>query len=370
MRETIISADDHIDLCYVPSDLWQKSVPARLRDQAPKVVALPTGAVWMREGTAWGVWGSKRADGRKVPYDEAGLPEEPEPGIWRATNAKYRLQDMDRDGVTAQVIYNFLDWSFTDPELKTACLEAFNSWLAEEFCAAAPDRLIGLATLPGHDPQTAVRELHRIARLGLKGAIFDVFGAAIPIFDRAWDPLWAAAAEAVIPISVHIGAGLHLFNRIPRTETWRVPARAAVSCMQLDEVVSAMILSGALERHPGLKFVLGESGIGWIPFVLERLDYETENHDRADGSRSSKTAPRELFNRQVYATFSDETFGVRFISEIGEDNVMWASDYPHGDGTFPHSAAVIERMLRGIAPEIKRKVLHTNVAKLYRLELK
>ena len=363
----LISADDHMDLCYVPPDLWQSRVAARWSDRAPRVETLPDGkTMWMREGSAWGIYGSKRADGRKVTFDDVGLPEEPEPGVFRPSSTKHRLEDMDRDGVHAQVMYNFLDWSFEDPLLKSACVQAFNTWMAE-FCSADRNRLIGLAVLPSHDAQAAIREFERVTRLGLRGAVFDVFNADVPIHDRAWDPLWGFAQESGTAVSVHIGPQRNQSaNSLGRT--WKLPAFAATACIYLAPVLGDVIFSGVLERHPRLKFVLGESSIGWIPFVLERLDFEHRNygHHIAD---LPKTSPSEQFRRNVFGTFQEEKLGVEQIPLIGEDNVMWASDYPHGDGTFPHSRSAVERIFAGTYPGPKEKVAFENARKLYGIEL-
>lgn len=361
----IISADDHIDLCYVPRTLWQSRLPARLRERAPKVIASEDRQVWVREDKVWGIWGSKRTDGRKVVFDDAGVPEEAEPGVWRATTPKYRLHDMTRDGVHAQVIYNFLDWSFEDQELKTACIEAFNSWLSEEFCSAAPARLYGLATLPTQDPDAALKELGRIAKLGLRGAVFDVFSTPNPIFDPVWDPLWATAAEAGIPMSVHIGGGIHTLHKIPRDVKWRHATFASAGPIQLDEILAIVLMCGMLERHPKLRIVFGEAGIGWIPYMVERLQYERENYRSITSELVPKIDPKELFQRQVFATFGNEKIGTKLIPDIGEDNVMWAADYPHGDGSFPHSMALIEDLFKASSPEIRRKALGANAKALY-----
>ncbi len=367
MNEQIISADDHIDLCYLPRNLWQSRLPARLRDRAPRVEHLPAGPAWVREGAAWGIWGEKKVDFRINVFDRLGLPEEVEPGKWRASDPEYRLIDMDGDGVHAQVLYNFLDWTFTDHELKAACIRAYNSWLAEEICAAAPNRLIGLATLPCHDGKAATAELQRAAKIGLRGVIFDVFGASRPIFDPEWEVLWAAAAEAGIPVSVHTGASTFSIHKVPYGTSWKSPAAAAILGMQLEEVLVSMIFSGILERHPKLKFVLGEAGIGWIAFVLERMEYEVKQVRAVAGGVPIKRSPREIFHAQVFSTFQDETLGVRLIPDIGVDNVMWASDYPHGDGTFPRSQQAIARMFGTADRETRRKVLGGNAKALYHI---
>ncbi len=369
MNERVISADDHIDLTYVPQDLWQKRLPAKYRDAGPKVIDNPHGGkMWVREDKSWGHWGSKRPENKIIVFDKAGLPEEPEPGVWRATSAKYRLQDMDAEGVYAQVLYNFLDWSFTDQELKSAVCTAFNSWQAEELCADAKGRLIGLATLPAHDAEAAVRELKRGQSIGLKGAYFDVWGAVKPIFDPMWEPLWNASEETGMSINVHVGAGSHSLLKIPNDQPWKLPSLAAVLGMQLEEVLTTMILSGVLDRHPKMKFVLGESGIGWIPYVLERLDYEISQYGMVRASSVTlKATPREIFHRQCYATFADETLGVKLIPETSADNFMWAADYPHGDGSFPHSRQVRERMFGNADPAVRRKVLWDNAAAIYKI---
>ena len=263
-------------------------------------------------------------------------------------------------------MYNFLDWSFEDPLLKSACVQAFNTWMAE-FCSADRNRLIGLAVLPSHDAQAAIREFERVTRLGLRGAVFDVFNADVPIHDRAWDPLWGFAQESGTAVSVHIGPQRNQSaNSLGRT--WKLPAFAATACIYLVPVLGDVIFSGVLERHPRLKFVLGESSIGWIPFVLERLDFEHRNygHHIAD---LPKTSPSEQFRRNVFGTFQEEKLGVEQIPLIGEDNVMWASDYPHGDGTFPHSRSAVERIFAGTYPGLKEKVAFENARKLYGIEL-
>jgi len=370
----LISCDDHMDLCYVPADLWLSRVASKWRSAAPRVVTLETGkTMWVREENNWGIYGSKKADGRKVPFDMVGLSEEVEPGVFRPSSAEHRLEDMDRDGVYAHVIYNFLDWSFEDPLLKSACVQAFNSWMAE-FCSADPNRLVGLAVLPSHDADAAAHELERVTRLGLRGAIFDVFDASMPISDPAWDAVWSAAAESGMAISVHIGFGAHQPMRPGSKDTgsglgktWRLPVAAATGCLSLARVLAEVIFSGVLARHPKLNFVLGESSIGWIPFVLERLDFEYENYREHLGDLP-KLKPSEQFRRNVSCTFQDEKLGTEMIPLIGEDNVMWASDYPHGDGTFPNTREAVARIFANSTPTVQRKVTRDNAAKLYRID--
>ena len=356
-----ISSDDHMDLCYVPQTLWQERVPARFKEAAPQVVQTETGPVWFREGNPWGIYGTKRADGRKVVFDEVGLPEEPEPDVWRPSTARYRLDDMDRDRVYAQVIYNFLDWSFEDGALQAACMHAMNDWLAE-FASVAPDRLVTLANLPSIDPELTLAEVEHVNEIGLRGAIFDAHNAATPFHEPAWDPVWAAAAEAGLVVSVHIGQS----GPIVRRKDWQFPMRTALVQLQMTEILAQAIFSGMLERNPNFKLVLGESGIGWIPYVLERLAFERKNYGAMIDIPLS-TDPRELFRRQVYATFQEEAIGVKLIPEIGADNVMWASDYPHADGTFPHTEEAVRHIFAGASDDVVRKATWDTAKAVYRI---
>lgn len=360
----LYSSDDHMDLAYVPPTLWQDRVAARWRAAAPRVERTATGkTVWVREGRVWGVQGSKRADGRKVVFDAVGLPEEPEPGVFRPASARYRLADMDRDRIYAQVIYNFLDWTFEDPLLKHACLCAFNDWIAE-FCAADRNRLIGLAVLPTHDPQAAIRELERGTRLGLRGAMFEFTGAASPVHDPIWDPLWSAAEESGTTISFHIMTGKPLSAVELTSSRWMLPARAAISCMMLNQVLVDLLFSGVTVRHPRLKLVLAESSLGWIPFVLERLEFEQHNY-RHLGDALPREPAGELFRRNFHCTFQEEHLGVELIPRIGADNVMWAADYPHGDGSFPRSHEAVDGIFAHADPSIRRKATRDTMKRLY-----
>jgi predicted TIM-barrel fold metal-dependent hydrolase len=362
--EGLFSSDDHMDLCYVPPTLWQEGVAAKWKGEAPRVEKNDEGkTVWVREGRPWGTYGSKKADGRKVVFDDLGLAEEPEPGVFRPASAKYRLEDMDRDRVYAQVLYNFLDWGFENPKLKEACVQVFNDWIAD-FCSANRDRLIGLAVLPTHEPQAAIRELERAAKLGLRGAMFEFVGATVPVYDRAWDPLWAAAEESGTAISFHIMTQGRA--NIPRSERWALPARAAISCMMLNDILAQLLFSGVTVRHPRLKLVLAESSLGWIPFVLERLEFEQHNY-RHLGDALPKEPAGQLFRRNFYCTFQEEKLGVQLIPHIGADNVMWASDYPHADGSFPRSVAAVDGIFAGVDPAIKRKATRDTMKALYRI---
>jgi predicted TIM-barrel fold metal-dependent hydrolase len=282
---------------------------------------------------------------------------------YRAGTAKLRLEDMDRDGLAASVIYGPLSLGFpiADPALQDACFAAWNDWAVEEFNAVDPGRLCVLAFLPGHSPEAAAAELERCAALGHRGAIIGAFD--VDLGDPAWDRLWAVAEQTGLPISFHIkgGTSSKLSYQVGK---WQSAAYASVLPLQLDEPLAIMIFGGALERHPGLKLVLAESGVGWLPWFLARLDGEW----RALGDKLDyvpAVAPSELFRRQVIATFEEEPLAVELIPLLGADSCMWASDYPHTDSTFPNSRHAIDETLGALPPEDLRKITATNCARLY-----
>ena len=205
-------------------------------------------------------------------------------------------------------------------------------------------------------------ELQRCARLGHRGAILNPFEADIE--DPRWDRLWSAAAEADLPLSFHVGGGT---RTRPERDSGTIAAFAATVPMQLDEPLAMMVFSGALERVPGFKLVLAESGVGWLPYFLARLDATFEKHSRPHPSYSIKTPPSELFRRQVYATFEEEPLGPELLPLLPARNFMWASDYPHPDSTWPDSRKAIDHALGSLPAETVQLVTGETCKNLYKL---
>lgn len=354
----LYSCDDHLDLWVLPHDLWQRHLPAALRERGPRVVEQGGADFWVADGGMLGPSGLKLL-GDYSAIGRAGIEDDG----FRASDPALRLEDMDRDGIHASVIYgpSLFGLPIVDAALKAACFVAYNDW-AREFNAHDPERLAVLPVLPTHTAAAAVAELERVARLGHRGAILNIF--EMRVADPAWEPLWAAAAALAVPISFHIGGGTSMLKVAYRS--WEMAAFATVAPMQLDESLAAMIFSGALERHPGMRLVLAESGIGWIPYIVSRMDLEAKKHGVKAEDYRLRSLPSEIFRRQVYATFEEEALGPKLIPLLGPDSFMWASDYPHPDSTFPHSREAIAEAFAGLAEETVRKVTAENCARLYR----
>jgi predicted TIM-barrel fold metal-dependent hydrolase len=369
MEYGIISADDHIDLRFLPPDLWQSRAPAALRERAPRVADRGEGAVWLCGDTSWGPWGRGGHSGLKWAVER----DETYDGAPRPTVPKLRLADMDRDGVDASVMYGPVALlQADDPAIRQLCYTAYNDWLVE-FCQAAPRRLIGAGMLPADDPALAAEELRRLARLGLRHAMLLAALADPPIYHPAWEPFWAVAAETGIPI------GLHLFVGPPTAHPGVSPLAASVSNgvqapLQLVDPLVALIFIGLFDRHPDLRLVLAESGIAWLPFTLQRMDREYGKYTQfaadfwaARGGIPLTMRPSEYFQRQVWATFQDDAAGIYMLPLIGEDRVMWASDYPHPDSTWPYSRQVIADTMGDLTEPARRKITRDNASALYQL---
>ena len=352
--QRIISADDHMDIHAMPPDVFEPRLPAALRERGPRVVDTDDGPYWVVDGKPVSPSGRKAAG--YIRSEEHGF----RPGM-----PDTRLEDLDRDGIYCHVIYSpfTTQLRITDPELEAACKRAYNDWAAE-FNRHDPNRLVLLADIPSADPKAARDELQRVADLGHRGAIIHEVPGGEPCFEDAWHPFWDVAEDTRLPISIHLGPSTRALK--PQLGSWRFPAFVAVIPMQLDECLAGMIFSGILEQRPHVNFVLGEGGLGWVPYVLERLDHEHHNYyDKVKDHRLSML-PSEIFARQVHMTYEDEKLGVELIPRIGVDNVMWASDYPHGDSTWPNSRkAIDDSPLASLGDDVMRRIVCDNAARIY-----
>ena len=194
------------------------------------------------------------------------------------------------------------------------------------------------------------------------------WGSAMPVWHPMWEPVWATAEELDFVITFHVfeGGATTVGAAVATKSPASAGAWTTVAPMQLDEILASVILSGVCERHPRLRLVLGESGIGWIPYMLERLDDTWE--ERLTDDCPLSLPPSGYFKRQIYATFQKDFHGVSAMAKIAPDNVMWGSDYPHRDGTWPFSQKGIEEQFRDVDDAIARKMLSENVRRVYRID--
>lgn len=384
MSYQIITADTHLDVTWLPGDMFVKGAPDRLKDKMPYVAQNKNGPRWELEGEFMcgvGGGGLTGAFGKYVPGEsrhldrmaEVGFFDGIDDGIYHPAVPELRIKDQDIDGVEAEVIYGILGIGgggfsgpgFRDPEVTTTIYDVYNEWIAD-FVNANPQRLVALACITSHDPEVAAGQLRRSGELGLRGAEINVAKMVKPVYNGEWDPLWAASAEYHMPISFHTLGVPHRKPESGDEEKYRwVDVGLGYILFQLSgaEFLTSIVLSGACERYPDFKFVLGECGIGWLPYVVERMDVEYQDRLFHLGF---PLKPSEYWRRQGYSTFQEEYVSKDEIERIGVDNIMWGNDYPHPDGVFPDSKRAIQEGLGHLDESVRRRIICDNAAKVYR----
>jgi len=399
MRYELISADCHVDLCWLPPDLFRTNASPSMRDRMPYVVDGPKGRTWVTtKGANLGLACGMGSAGRQyVPgkihradrMAATGLYEDGQKGIRRLTEPDLRVKDQDRDGVQAEVLYGVLGASsrLNDPEAAVEVMRVYNEWLAD-FCSTRPERFAGLASIPNNPIDAAIDEVERVAKRGAVRGL-DIANSADlkPLWDPYWNPLWEVVNAAGLPLHFHTVGGyvpdhirkIILIGSDPTratavdAPTVDLPvARAAFATnitafqMNMANVLTAMTFSGVLERYPRMRLVLGESGIGWIPYVLWRMDAEWEDQFK---DLSLTMPPSEYWKRQCWATYQTDPIGIKLLDELGADKIMWGSDFPHPDGVWPDSREYIERELGHLPADVRRKITCENAARLYGFQL-
>ena len=375
-----ISADDHIDLRWLPKDLWQERLPAKLRARGPRVIEHDKGCFWTWEDQLFsphGYYTAAQGSGAMWAIERGGVMRE---GELRPTTAELRLNDMDHDGAEASIMYGPTDpMPITDPELRRACYEAYNDWLAE-FCAAKPERLIGVAQLSLEDPAAARDELLRLAKRGDLRHVNILASRAIPpVFNEAWEPFWSAAEEVGVPIGFHLAVLVKKTRLESGDEGGANPAIAVASRfakeppgIQLLEPITGLIFGGVFDRHPRVKLVMAEAGLAWIPSMIQGLDIWYQRS--RDGRRLTGDAPvalpellpSEYFQQNIWISFVDDPLGVKMVGGVlDEGKVMFGSDYPHPASTWPYSQRVIEEHSRHFSADVRRKVFRDNARALF-----
>ena len=361
---TIISADDHVE---EPRDTWQIRVPKALRDRAPKVERLEGGDVWTVDGKVVSKLGLQVAAGKKFEeYKFSGETlESIRPGAY---DAHERLKDMDIDGVHGQVLFpnsGFWVFAIDDLELQFACIRAYNDFLAD-FCKVDPSRLIGIGLVPTDDIDEGIRETQRIAKLGLRGVLLPTFPRGEPLNSPAYDRFWATAQDLDLPVHVHLGLGNPASKQFYADKPLRgaLPGLIMKNSIGNFDAMVTVIFAGVLELFPKLKFVSVEGNIGWLGYFLERADRIYKRHKYWTNLELPKP-PSEYFHRQCFATFIEDKVGMRIRDLIGVDNLMWSSDYPHTDTTWPKSLQYIADTMEGVPEDERRKMAGENAARLY-----
>jgi predicted TIM-barrel fold metal-dependent hydrolase len=377
---TIIDVDTHVT---ERPDLWTSRAPARMRGLVPRVHTDADG----RQSWVVGGGGSLIASPGLTATAGVGNMRNPpksydemHPGAY---DAKARLKYMDQLGIWAMVMYpnvggfgaqEFL--KLGDPELMLTCVQIYNDWQTE-WASADARRLLPITSMPFWDVTAAVGEVRRCAAMGHKGILFtgepQYWGQPL-LGDPHWNPLWEVAVELDLPISFHIGSGNMeaglLQNKIAAYGRMAAFTELSVDIFLRNGIqLNDLLMSGVLARYPQIKFVSVESGIGWIPFVLEAMDYQFRGNQVSEDRPEFDMLPSEYFARNVYACYwFEQTAPRRLIDKVGVDNILFETDFPHP--TSLYGDEVHERIKGGLSDcteEVRRKILWENGQKLYKV---
>jgi predicted TIM-barrel fold metal-dependent hydrolase len=266
--------------------------------------------------------------------------------------------------VFAEVLYPTVAMRFftiEDPAFANACVRAYNTFAAD-FCRQKPDRFKAVAVITLDDLDAAITEMHRAHSLGLAGAmIAAVPEGDLPYHDARYDPFWAAAAQLQLPISLHVSTPRRLVANRTATE-------AFFGYQVVQHMIIGMIFSGAFDRHPDLQLVSVENDAGWAAHLIERMDY-VQAKARARNlltDQHNDRVPSHYWRNNVHYTFMRDRTAILARDIIGVDRLLWSSDFPHGDSTWPDSLKIIDEELGDIPTADQRAILHDNAARLYR----
>lgn len=279
-----------------------------------------------------------------------------------------RLTEQDQDGIVGEVMYpslNMFTFSVPDREVVQAVFRNHNDWI-RDYCSTAPERLIGVACLALPDVEDAIAELQRVAKMGIRGvAIPCTAPVELPYSDPRYEPFWAAAEEVGLPITMHIFCGSDW--RMGAPAHWNEIVSYTLAHAAIWNTVSTLITSGVVERHPNLRFICSEWETGWLGHVLQRFDHAAYRAPR-EVAPGLQLKPSEYFRRNFYATFEDDEIGVETRRHIGADRLLWGNDYPHHDSIWPHSLAVLDRIMTGVPAEEREMMVWKNVQQLYAID--
>jgi predicted TIM-barrel fold metal-dependent hydrolase len=364
----LFSVDDHL---IEPPDTWLSRLPKKWHDTCPQVIKDADGRdTWLYDGSTYSVNtlgavaglqpedfstdAANFADMRRACYDPVA-----------------RLADMDRDGVHVQTCFptfarfggaRFL--SGKDRELALFCVRAYNDFVIDEWCSADPDRYVPVTILPLWDPELSARELERSVARGTKAVAFieNPPKLGLPSWHgEHWDPVFAVANEAGVPICMHIGSSGQLIDGSPES-----PYAVHVALTGCNSMVAAidLVYSRTFQKFPELKVVLSEGEAGWASHLLERMDYVWERH-RYHSGLDTEARPSDLFKKHIWLCFISDDHAVTNRYDIGLDRLMWESDYPHSDSLWPHSATALAKAFADLPDADARAIAELNARAVF-----
>jgi predicted TIM-barrel fold metal-dependent hydrolase len=363
----LISADSHVTM---PVDAWQTYLDPAFRERAPRYEVGDDGIFRVFEGRRRPIRAQEMlGNNAHIRPEDYGTPGDFLAAIRAerspASDPERRIEDQDVDGVTAEILYfggPLMD--ATDDDLRLHSYRAYNRWLSD-FCSTHPQRLVGVAALPVDSVELAIAELEVAIGMGFRTGYIPLFPPTGSYAEGDWDRLFAFAAESGTPLGLHILGLRYVERRYDHAGIYMT--QNMMARMLMAEALGELILSGVLARFPDLRIVSVEAEIGWLPWVLERMDHNWERHRYWTNSELTEL-PSHYFHRQVHATFTKDAAGLRDLTAIGAENVMWSNDFPHAESNWPNSRKLADEWLSAFDESVKARLLWQNAAELYQLD--
>ena len=357
----MVSTDCHAN---EPADLWATRIEPEYRDRVPRVEV-------DKDGVQWRVTEGYRPDRIRVQSFEGEDKLRAQAGADPADRAR----DHARDGIDMEIIFpnkGLAMWATPDPVFANAQCRVWNDWAAETF--ADYPSMIPVAAIATGDLEGSMQEIERTANMGFTiltlpckpiwgGHDVEHVNYNLPHFD----PMWALIQDTGMPITFHVSTGRD--PRAARGNGGAVINYVTHSLSPSIEPVANLCASGVLERYPDIKFATVEAGIGWVPWLLDAMDEAYRKHHMWTRPKL-QGLPSDYYRANGGSTFQEDRAGLALAEAHGlTDNFMWANDYPHHEGTWPHSAEAIERTMSGLGEQQRAKILGLNAARLFNLEV-
>jgi predicted TIM-barrel fold metal-dependent hydrolase len=383
-RYRYISSDSHFES---PPEQWTHRVPKQYRDRAPRRIKLDDG----RDAI--------QAEGQRLTYGGTSLyagvpPEKFDPTIMDfdrtpgCGSAEQRLREQDEDGIDAEVLFalGVRNPAIRDQKAYMAIIHSFNAYMAEEYCAVAPDRLIGVGILPNIGVAEDIAEMEYCKNQGLKAVWLSTYPSGKNVPSLEDDRFWAAVLDLDMPVVIHTSFPSHVGSREtplfeypkkptgehrPPTDFVQRLARQGpyhTGCVE----ASQLVVSGVFDRFPKLQIFWAENNVGWLPYFFEQMDHEYSVNrfwaERYLGLPRLKYLPSEYLREHAYWGFFEDHIGVKLRHEVGLDRMLWSTDFPHVVTRWPHSLDVLESQMAGVPSEERHQMAAGNAVKFFHLD--
>jgi predicted TIM-barrel fold metal-dependent hydrolase len=358
-RYRLISADSHVN---EPPGLWVDRVAASMRDRAPRMERFPEGDAWVIEGVKDPINFGMNACAGLDPVEMRGwcrFDEIRKGGYEPAV----RLQEMDADGVDAEVLYptpRLTQAIFANPDVEyhVAMVQAYNDWISE-YAGYAPERFGGLAMLPNAGAEAALAEISRVLdRKGMRGVVMGRYPNGSLELEPEDEKVFAALAERGVPLSIHVS----LATSMPSAHRAKLPGYGRF--YDAPNRMIELIFSGLFDRYPTLDVYFAETDFGWLPYVKEQID---NNYQRLDplSQFGLQMLPSEYIERHFHFGYMTDTFGIQHRDYVGAERILWSNDYPHISADWPNSWRTIQATFSGVPTAERHLILAGNAQRLF-----